>query len=190
MVFTSYYMSGKFNDQFLVASSIAGDEQAFGKLYDKYVDEIYRFVVMRVRSSHEAQDLVAEVFLKTWQYISSQKNQIKDFRAFLYRIARNLVIDYYRASKKEYTTFEEGQLEKIIDSGIDLESDAQNKDDLRIIFSVMDQLPEDHRELLSLRYIQDLSIKEIAEIQGKKSGTVRVALHRAIKQVKTLIVDT
>ena len=67
MVFTSYYMSGKFNDQFLVASSIAGDEQAFGKLYDKYVDEIYRFVVMRVRSSREAQDLVAEVFLKIFQ---------------------------------------------------------------------------------------------------------------------------
>lgn len=182
-------MSGKFSDQFLIAASIAGDEQAFGRLYDKYVEELYRFVVMRVASRHEAQDLVGEVFLKAWQYLSSKKKQIEDFRALLYRIARNLVIDYYRASKKEYTTFEEGQLENIIDTASDLAEETQKKDDLRIVFTALDQLPDDHRELILLRYVQDLSIKEIALIQGKTNGAIRVALHRAIKQVKNLISD-
>lgn len=183
-------MSGKFSDQFLIASSIAGDEQAFGRLYDKYVDEIYRFVVMRVRSSQEAQDVVGEVFLKTWQYLSSQKSHIEDFRALLYRIARNVVIDYYRASKKEHTSFfGEGQLENIVDTGSDLEAKLMHKDDLRVVYTVLTRLSEEHREVITLRYAQDLSIKEIAKIQGKTNGAVRVALHRAIKRLKALLAE-
>lgn len=184
---TSYYMSGKFSDQFLIASSIAGDEEAFGKLYDKYVNDIYRFVVMRVRSSQEAQDLASETFLKAWQYVSTQKKQIDDFRALLYRIARNLVIDHYRSSKNESQGFEEGQLENIIDTSPSLQASAEHKDDMALVFKVIGQLSKDDSDVIILRYIEDLSIKEIAEIQGKKSGTVRVALHRAVKRVKELI---
>lgn len=189
MVFSSSYMSGKFSDQFLIASSIAGDEQAFGKLYDQYVKEIFRFVALRVRSSHEAQDLTAEAFLKAWQYISSQQKQVKDFRALLYRIARNVVIDHYRSSRKESVSFEQGEMEKLVDPNSDLAERVAHTDDMRQVFLVLDQLPDDHRELIILRYVQDLSIKEIAEAQGKTNGAIRVALHRAIKQVKSKILD-
>jgi len=183
-------MSGKFSDQFLIASSIAGDEQAFGTLYDKYVEDIYRFVVMRVRNTHQAQDVTAEVFLKAWQYVSSQKKYIKDFRALLYRIARNVVIDHYRSSQKEMTAFDEDGLEAVVDTSSDIVENIQHKDDMRLVFQTLDQLSDDHKELIILRYAQDLSIKEIAGVQGKTNGAVRVALHRAIKQLKALIADT
>ncbi|MBI2050371.1 MAG: RNA polymerase sigma factor [Parcubacteria group bacterium] len=180
-------MSGKFSDQFLIASSIAGDEQAFGTLYDKYVEDIYRFVVMRVRNTHEAQDVTAEVFLKAWQYVSVQKKYIKDFRALLYRIARNVVIDHYRSSQKEVAAFDEDGLESVEDMSSNIVENIQHNDDMRLVFQVLDQLSDDHRELIILRYVQDLSIKEIAEAQGKTNGAIRVALHRAVKQIKTLI---
>lgn len=180
-------MSGKFNDQFLIASSIAGDEQAFGTLYDKYVNHIFRFVTFRVRSQQEAQDITAEAFLKAWQYISTSQKHIKDFRALLYRITRNLVIDHYRSQSREVTAFEEGGLEKIVDTSSDLAANVEHRDDVREVLQVLDQLPDDHKELIILRFIQDLSIKEIAAVQDKTNGAIRVALHRAIKQVKALI---
>ena len=181
-------MSQSFNDKFLIAGASSGDEQAFGKLYDKYIDEIYKFIVMRVRSSDEAQDLTSEVFLKTWEYISTgEEKQIDNIRALLYRIARNIVIDHYRQSGRELSPLDEELFDKIPDKSLDLERDAQIKDDIREALSMVDELSEDYRELVLMRYVQDLKVKEIAQILDKSSGAVRVSLHRAIKQLKNIL---
>lgn len=177
------------NDKFLLASSIAGDEQAFGKIYDKYIDEIFRFILMRVSNKEEAQDLTSEVFLKTWQYVSAQNKQIDNVRALLYRVGRNLVIDYYRTSGREVQAFDEKEFEKIVDNTVDLEQSISKKSDLQIVFSSLNKLSDEDKELIIMRYVQDLSVAEIAKVLGKRKGSVRVCLHRAVKRIKSILRD-
>jgi len=180
-------MSGSLDDKFLIASSIAGDEESFGRIYDKYVDEIFRFILMRTKTKEDAQDITSETFLKTWQYVSSENRQIDNVRALLYRVGRNLVIDYYRKTGKEVNSFDEDQLEKLVDESIDLEEKVSKKDDIKKVFSLLHNLSEESREIMLMRYAQDLSISEIAKALGKKKGTIRVALHRAVKQIKSIL---
>lgn len=180
-------MSGKLNDKFLLASAIAGDEEAFGKIYDKYVDDIFRFALMRLNTKEEAQDIASEAFLKAWQYITSSEKRVENIRALLYRIARNLIIDHYRLSKKEVQSFDEKLFEELVDLSFDLEESVSKKDEIREVFSLLNDLPEEDQELIMMRYSQDLDIKEIADILGKNTGAVRVALHRAIKQLKVIL---
>jgi len=180
-------MSKAYKDKILLAASIAGDEESFGKLYDSYINDIYRFIVMRVRTAEEAQDLCSEVFLKTWQYVSEGSRDIENFRALIYRIARNLVIDYYRKLGRELSPLDDEQFEHVPDPSVDLEKEAELRDDMRIVFKHLETLPDEQQELIVLRYTQDLSIREISAITGKSSGAVRVALHRAMKQLKQSI---
>ena len=180
-------MSDSFNDKFLIAGSLAGDDQAFGKLYDKYINEIYRFILMRVRNTEEAQDLTNEVFLKIWQYISTNDSDIDNVRAFLYRMARNIVIDGYRKSGKEMLALDDEMIESLPDESIDLEGEIEKQDEVNAVLSVVDKLPNDQRELILMKYVQDLSVKEIAQVLEKSRGAVRVAMHRAIKKLKTLL---
>ncbi len=183
-------MSKGKSDKSLVLKSIAGDEEAFGALYDLYVQDIYRFVLMRVRSQEDAQDLTSDAFLKMWQYLTSDTRSIDNFRALLYRIARNLIIDFYRQSGKEFVGIDEGQMETIQDHSINLERKAEIDDDIRMVLAHLDTLDEEHRELILMKYAQDLSTKEIAHIVDKKPGAVRVALHRSIKLLKERVRST
>lgn len=180
-------MNNSFNDKFLVAATQAGDEEAFGKLYDKYSQQIYRFIVFRLNSREDANDLVSEVFLKIWQYIVARDKNIDNFKALLYRMAGNLVIDYYRQSGREVQALDEDSWNKIVDETYNLEIKIRQKEDARLIRLAMDKLSQDERELLVMRYIDDLEVKEISLILGKTTGAVRVALHRAIKALKEVI---
>ena len=180
-------MNSSLNDKYLVAATQAGDEEAFGKLYDKYSNLIYRFIVFRISSREDANDLTAEVFLKAWQYLVSGNRNVENFKALLYRMAGNLVIDYYRQSGRELQSLDEGQWNQLIDEAYNLEDQIRQKDYARLIQQAMEKLSQDERELLIMRYINDLDIKEISTILDKTSGAVRVALHRAIKALKEII---
>ncbi len=180
-------MKGRIDDKFLIASSIAGDEEAFGKIYDKYIDEIYRFIAMRVKSPEEAKDIASEAFLKAWQYVSTSKKMVNNIRALLYRISRNLIIDHYRKTSNQFSQIDDAQLESVIDVTLDVVEDTAVKQELENIFSYLDGLSVDAKEVITMRYVQDLSVAEIANILGKNKGTVRVALHRAKKQLKELL---
>src|SRR6056297_3032720 len=89
----------KLKEKILLNQIKRGDEHAFGELYDKYKDDIYRFVYFKVSSEEKAHDLVNEAFLKIYDYLKKGKD-IRNFRAFLYKIARNIVIDFYRTRKE------------------------------------------------------------------------------------------
>lgn len=180
-------MNNSFNDKFLILATQAGDEEAFGKLYDRYSQAIYRFIVFRVSSREDANDLTSEVFLKIWQYIVAGDKNIENFKALLYRMAGNLVIDYYRQSGREVQALDEAGWNKIIDETYNLEDQIRNKEDSRLIRLAMEKLTQDERELLVMRYIDDLEVKEIGKILDKTTGAVRVALHRAIKALKEII---
>lgn len=163
------------------------DTAAYGLLYDAYVAKIFRFVLYKVSSVEDAEDITAEVFLKSWQYIRTTDKRIGNFNALLYRVARNAVIDYYRQKKRQDLALtDEEQFQKIVESR-DLEKDIDVKFEVKNIEQTLDQIKDEYREVVILRYIEGLSINEIASIIKKSKGNVRVLLHRAIKRIQEIL---
>ena len=182
-----------FKNQYLIFKAKNKDPEAFSQVYGLYVDGIYRFIFFKVSSAEDAQDLTSEVFLKTWQYINDGKD-IKNLNAFFYKIARNLVIDYYRKASLGQTAIVslEGEGENL-EEQIKVVSDELEKIETKLaaegIEKKLRELKDDYREVIILRYIENLSISEIAEIVDKKKGNVRVLLFRALNTLKELMAE-
>jgi len=166
------------------------DRQAFVNAYDLYVDQIYRFIYFKVGNKEEAEDLSSAVFLKIWSYL--QENNIidsKTLRPLLYKIARNIIIDHYRKINQRENvsldkTMEQGGL---IDVKQDIAQRAEVMSDLMVIETKLPELKEEYREVIIMRYINELSIKEIAEILDKSKGNVRVLIYRALSVLRELM---
>jgi len=171
------------------------DPEAFGKLYDLYVDQIYRFVYFKVSSKEEAEDLTGEVFLKTWQYINEMgPASIDNLRAFLYQTARNTVIDFYRARGQreimvlptDEATGEQLKVD-LADPKQDLLKKVELSSDIEEVKKSLQKLREEYREVIVLRFIEEMSVEETAEALGKSEGAVRVLLHRAISSLRAIV---
>lgn len=163
--------------------------EAFAELYDEYVKRVYRFVYFKVKSSEDAEDITAEVFLKTWNYIRDRKHDIKSFSGLLYKIARTSIIDWYRKAARRPDTLsidtEDGSLD-VGDSGL-FSKEIVQKIEHKEILAGLEKLKHDYQEVVVLRYVEDLTIKEIAEITGKTALVVRVTLHRALKKLEQML---
>ncbi len=169
---------------------IKRDPDAFAKIYDRHVESIYRFVIIKLPRKEDAQDITAETFTRLWQHLQNQK-EITNLRAFLYQIARNLVADFYRnrdiVTETEDVTF-----------GLDLTSNSTQTDrgrgmdqieartELSLVLKQVERLKDDFRDVLALRLIDGLKFSDIATILGKDVGHVRVIYHRALKAIKDL----
>lgn len=171
----------------------AHDEQAFARLYDEYVESIYRFVYSKLSAKEQAEDVTSDVFLRFWQAVQKGE-EIRHVRGILYRIARNLIIDVYRrrqtASIVGPVTFQEDETSTDDEAYL---SDAgrgsraiEAETDVALLLDQMRQLKEDYQDVLTLRLIEDLSYQDIAEALGKEEGTVRVLYHRALKALQRL----
>lgn len=183
-------MSGKFSEKLLLYKlRTKHDPESYGKLYDSYVGQIYRFVYFKVSSREEAEDITSEVFLKAWNYVQENK-EIKSFSGLLYRIARNSIIDSYRrkAAKPESRLDGDDENEKVEvgDSGKWLEVENVKLESEKIL-KVLKKLKQEYQEVITFRYVDELEIDEIAEIMGKGKVTIRVTLHRALKKLQELI---
>lgn len=178
-------MKGKWQDSFWAAAAAKGDSQAFGRLYDKYAERLFRFIVWRVGSREEAQDLTAEVFLKCWQYIGKEHGPVENFQALIYRIAANAVVDYHRQKGRTHLIENIDEWRNLADRGTDAESELQKKDDWQMVAGLLDKLSSSEKELLLMRFVEDLSVGEIAKILDKSQVAVRVALHRAVRALRS-----
>ena len=164
-----------------IEKAIKGEASAFGLLYDKYQPQIYRFIYLKVGHREEAEDLTHQVFLKTWGSISRYDFQGFPFSSWLYQIARNQVIDYYR-TKKTKITFEE-----IIEIETDDDSLAEAIDNeltIEKVKSAIACLGNEQQDVIILRFIEDLSLQEVASILEKTQGAVKLLQHRAIKNLR------
>ncbi len=155
----------------------------FSQIYDQYINKIYRFIFLKVNSQEVAEDLCSETFLKGWQAFNEQNSQIKNFQAFLYRIAKNLVIDFYRENGHNRTV-DINCVAGVADPKIDLEKQARDNSDIRQIGQAIANLKPDYQDVLIFRYLDDLSVPEIAEITQKSEGAIRTTLSRALKALK------
>jgi len=176
-------------EKYLIFKAKNKDPDAYSKVYDLYVDRIYRFIYFKISSQEDAQDLTSEVFLKTWQYIIDGKD-IKNLNALFYKIARNIVIDHYRkAQRKDISLDEEIADQREMSLAIDQVAKLDAKIKVEKVEAKLAHLKDEFREVIILKYIEGLSIQEIAEIVAKKNGNVRVILYRAINALKELMED-
>jgi len=166
------------------------DREAFIKVYDENVNDIHRFIYFKVGNHEEANDLTSMVFLKTWNYIQNDKlESSKTLRALLYKIARNIVIDHYRekGGKKAVSLDDEDNRIEIVDEKQDLSGDLEDKVNMELIQEKLPLLKEEYREVVIMRFINDLSLEEISDINGKSRGNNRVLIHRALNALKKLV---
>lgn len=160
--------------------------EQFMKAYDELSDAIFRHCYFRIGDRERAKDLMQDTFTKSWQYITEGAS-VKNMKAFLYRVANNLIIDEYR-KKKEIS------LDSLQEQGYDPGFDDRTKNEARIdaqfTINTINKLDKKYREVVLMRYIDELSPQEIAEVIGEKENNVSVRLHRGIKQLKDIFKDS
>lgn len=186
--FTSTKMLSSISENILLYKLKAHkDPNAFAALYDIYVKRIFRFIYFKVSSREEAEDITSEVFLKAWNYVNENK-EVKSFSGLLYKIARNSIVDLYRSKSARADTILLSSMPEGIEPGdegkkvMELNTEMEAQD----LVKAIKKLKLDYQEVLTLRYVDELQIEEIAEITGKGNIAVRVTLHRALKKLKTL----
>ena len=158
--------------------------KTFSKIYDQCIDKIYRFVFLKVNSQEIAQDLTSETFLRGWESFKNG-NKIENPQAFLYRIARNLVIDHYR--EKGRTQVVSAEFAPIVDPREDLEEKAILTSDVDRIKQVLVNLKEDYQNVIIWHYLDDLPIKEVSKLLDRTEEATRVLLSRALRVLKQSI---
>lgn len=164
--------------------SVHKDPDAFAVLYDAYVEKIYRFIVFKVRSQDDAEDITSTVFMRVWDYLTSNekdKEAVRSVSGLLYTTARRLIIDTYRERAKQ------GHVASLDDVDVPDTDDMQERvhisQEHRALMRSLRTMKQEYQEIVMLRYIDELSIAEIAAALGKKQTNVRVLLHRATKKL-------
>jgi len=165
-------------------------KEQFSQIYDQYIDKIYRFVYLKVNSQETAQDITSKVFIKGWEaYQKQAKNsdlKIQNESAFLYQIARNEIIDYYRDKGRTNIVSVDNSPE-IIDSETNVHEKAILSADVDNIKKAIKKLKQEYQDIIIWHYLEDMSIAEIAKLMNKPAGTVRVMLHRGLKELKNIV---
>jgi RNA polymerase sigma-70 factor (ECF subfamily) len=160
---------------------MANLRKIFSKIYDRYINKIYRFIFLKVNSQEIAQDLTSETFLRGWESFKNG-NKIENPQAFLYQIARNLVTDYYREKGRAQVV--SAEFVPIVDPRQDLEEKALATSDVDTIKLALTKLPEDYQNVIIWHYLDDLPIPEIAVMLNRTEEATRVLLSRALKALR------
>lgn len=172
------------NDERRLAERAARrDRNAFHKLYVLYSAKIYRYIYYRSGRTDEAEDLTAQVFLKAWEAIPNYRWEGYPFSTWLYRIAHNRVIDYYR------THHETLALEAAVGqrANVDPFEAAERVFISNSIRSALQRLTRDQRRVITLRFLEGYSTAEVAAMMDKEADAVRALQHRGLRALRTFI---
>ena len=174
------------DDAQLIQMAKGGDAEAFGLLYERHSHRVFRFLYAHLDDRQDAEDLMEEVFMRVWHTIAGYHEKGVPFLAFLFRIARNGLIDHYRKSKpsRQIASFDELSLR-----------DCQPEPGERVattleyleVQQVLGKLREDYRTVLVLRLLSELSPEETAQVMQRSIGAVRVLQHRALSAMRELL---
>jgi RNA polymerase sigma factor (sigma-70 family) len=177
--------SAQADDQSLAKRAIAGDAEAFGGLYDRYVDAVYRYVYYRIGDHAEAEDVTSDVFFKALRAIPRYQPR-QPFLAWLYRIARNAVIDRSRRLRPQ-VPFEDALRHPGADRVIDPDAVLDRLSDSAALKDAIARLTPLQQDVIILRYVEGLDTKEIARIVGRRDGTVRGIEFRALGALRAIL---
>jgi len=160
-----------------------GDRAAFAEVYDRYFTPVYRYIFFRVRSRAEAEDLTQAVFLKAYEAIERFEDRGKEPLAYFFTIARNAIINFWR-KKKEFLTEKPEHDFHERGGALDIEDDLEVKESVTIIRKGLSLLTDEQAEVISLKFISELSNKEIAEALGKSEEAVRQLQSRGLRELR------
>jgi RNA polymerase sigma-70 factor (ECF subfamily) len=169
------------DDTAIVLRAIQKDQDAFGELYDRHAVRVYRHIYYMVGNAAEAEDLTAQTFLRAWEAIERYQVRGAPFVSWLLRIAHNLGVSHLR-SKRESSQLHDG----IVDDKMrrDPESAYQQTAEEELVRAAILKLREEQRQVIILRFIEDLDYREVAEIIGKSVAAIRVIQHRALNALR------
>jgi len=172
----------------LVQRARRGDPEAFECLYEASFDKIYRYISFKVRQQQDAEDLTQQVFMKAMESIGSFRWRGVSFSAWLFRIAHNQIVDFYRRNSRRNTVPLEDNL-AIHDSGpySDPEAMAERNWQIEELSQACLQLTPAQREVISLRFAGELSVAETAQTVGKSQGAVKVMQHEALRKLRQIM---
>ena len=174
-------------DAALARRAGSGEAEAFGVLYDRYVDAVYRYVFYRVRNEAEAEDVTSDVFMRALRAIPKYEPR-QAFLAWLYRIARNAVIDRSRRqSARQQVSFEDALAHPNADQVVNPHAGLLAGSDASVVRVAMQQLTPLQQEILVLRYVEGYDTKTISKLVGKRDGTIRGIEFRALSALRALI---
>lgn len=166
----------------LVLRAVGGDTAAFTTLYDQYYDRIYRHVYYRVGRVEDAEDLTQQVFLQAWRAIGRFRPKGSPFVAWLFTIAHNIVVNFYRRSKA---------VQPLPENVAALRVDGGPESDLRMdqeqVRQAITMLKPDQQQVLIMRFLEDLPHRDIAVAIGKSEANVRVIQHRALHELRQVL---
>jgi RNA polymerase sigma-70 factor (ECF subfamily) len=172
-------------DASLAVRAGKGDTAAFGALYDRHVAAVYRYVYYRVRNDADAEDLVSDVFMRALRAIPRYEPR-QAFLAWLYRIARNAVIDRARRSRVQ-VSFEDALAHPGVDQIVEPDAGLLALSDKETVRAALARLTPLQQEVIVLRYVEGYSTQEIAALVDRREGTVRGIQFRAIEALRALI---
>lgn len=160
-------------------------EEEFLKVYEAQNDAIFRYCYFRVYNREKALDLTQEAFIKAWTYIKDGK-EVQNLKAFIYRVANNLIIDDVRKKK-------ETSLDALAESGFDPSVGTTTSEEERIdglmLKETLHLIDEEYRDVVYMRYIENLQPREIAEILNESVNIISVRIHRGLKKLKKILIE-
>ena len=167
----------------LVGKAQNGDTDSFAKIYDHFIDPIYRYIYFRV-DREEALDLTENVFLKVWENLKSYKTGNKYFSSWVYRIAHNLVVDHYRMGK-ETLELDDNVADEKKDTNPMIQ--AERKLGHETLNKAIGKLKKKYQQVIILKYINELDNREIARIMKRSEGNLRILKFRALKSLRQIL---
>ena len=167
----------------LIKLASNGDAEAFGALYEKYIDQIYNYIYFRTSNGKDAEDICSRVFLRALNHIERYEDRGYPFSAWLYRIAHNLVVNWYRDSER---SDEISLLDQYPPPTMDgsVEEEIEKMDETEALLRIIRDLPEDRKELLVLKHVEGLTNFEIGEIMDRTEGAVKALYHRTLETLR------
>lgn len=168
----------------MVSAQLKKARQSFITLYDEAADQLFRHCFYKLSNREMAIDMMQEAFTRTWQYIESGK-EVKNIKAFIFKVANNLIIDEYR--KKKTLSLDRMHEESGFDAPVNDHTKTIQRAEVDSILIHIDKLDDTYKEVIILRYVNDFSPKEIALLLGESENVVSVRINRGLKKVQDML---
>jgi RNA polymerase sigma-70 factor (ECF subfamily) len=178
----------EYNEEEILGRASQGDRDAFGQLYERYVERIFNYVYYRTGNLHDAEDLTARVFQRAMNHIKNYTDRGVPFSAWLYRIAHNLVANWHRdRSRKQEIPLDD--LPVVPTKGDHPERNLVRSQEQESLLRMIRRLPPERQNLLILKFVENMSNAEIGEIMGRSEGAVKSLYHRTLLSLRDQLED-